>query len=220
MAQKNFLEIFNAFKPSSDVEDAVLLATDIKVRVDKEKRFAEIKANFPKIIRKQLLYKAEHELERDYNLSCVRILPSYPTALLNERYIPEILTETERVGVVAKGFFAYYDFVFDGQNLTVKIPFVQGGITLLYDANTPSVIENIIFSEFNTRVHVTIERDENATLPADDIFSSQMEQINEQLKRAEIEYDNRAHQAPERGGDDKSASANPSAPALPRAVSV
>ena len=45
MSQKNFFEIFDILKPSDDVRDALALASDIKVRVDKEKRFAELKAH-------------------------------------------------------------------------------------------------------------------------------------------------------------------------------
>ena len=106
MSQKNFFEIFDILKPSDDVRDALNLASDIKVRVDREKRFAEIKANFPKTFRKQLLYKAEAELQRDYNLNCVRILPTYPSECFDDRYISQILVEAERTGIVAKGFFS------------------------------------------------------------------------------------------------------------------
>ena len=41
-----------------DVRELLATASDIKVRVDKEKRFAEITADFPKTSRKQLLYQA------------------------------------------------------------------------------------------------------------------------------------------------------------------
>ena len=78
MAEKNFFEIFNVLNPSSDVKSSLITAENIKVRVDKEKRIAEIRADFPKTISKQLLYKAEKELERDYRLNCARILPTYP----------------------------------------------------------------------------------------------------------------------------------------------
>ena len=149
MVQKNFLEIFNILNPSQEVRDVLLLATDIKVRVDKEKRFAEIKANFPRIIKKQLLYKAEEELQRDYRLNCVRILPTYPSECFDDRYIPQILVETERTGIVAKGFFSSYEFEYEGDTLVIKIPFAEGGVSLLYDANTPKIIEGIINSEFN-----------------------------------------------------------------------
>ena len=145
MSQKNFLDIFNILKPSDDVRDMLLTALNIKVRVDKEKRFAEITADFPKTVRKQLLYKAEAELQRDYNLNCVRILPTYPAECFDDRYISQILIETERTGIVARGFFTNFEFEHIDDSITIKIPFSDGGISLLYDANTPKVIENIIF---------------------------------------------------------------------------
>ncbi len=218
MAQKNFFEIFNIWNPSSDTKSAMSTATDIKVRVDKEKRFAEISASFAKIVRKPILYKAEQELERDYNLNCVRILPKYPAEAFNSNYIPQVLMETERTGIVAKGFFSSYDFDFDGQNLTIKIPFVEGGITLLYDAKTPQIIENIILSEFGINVSTRVIRDENAAVD-DDLFTAEMEQINEEIKRASIAYDNRAR-APEPQGSGNNGAVQAPAPLLPRVTSV
>lgn len=218
MAQKNFFEIFNVLNPSSDVKSTLITAENIKVRVDKEKRIAEIRADFPKTISKQLLYKAEKELERDYRLNCARILPTYPESMLTDQYIPQILIETERTGTVAKGFFSTYDFEYDGETLTVKIPFADGGVWLLYDANTPKVIENIILSEFKVKKNVVIVRDENAGNKADELYRREMEQINREVKQASVAYSNRA--VPQQDNQAANNNAQPPAPQLPRAVSV
>ena len=216
MSQKNFFEIFDILKPSDDVRDALTLASDIKVRVDREKRFAEIKANFPKTFRKQLLYKAEAELQRDYNLNCVRILPTYPSECFDDRYISQILVEAERTGIVAKGFFSNYEFDHDGETITIKIPFADGGITLLYDANTPKVIENIIYSEFNLKKNVVIVRDENARSRVEDLRAQELEQINAEIKQASVAYANRSSSSEFNNGGN----AEPPVPTLPRVSSV
>ena len=214
--KKNFFQIFDILKPSDDVRDALATASDISVRVDRTKRFAEIKANFPKTFRKQLLYKAEAELQRDYNLNCVRILPTYPPECFDDRYISQILLETERTGIVAKGFFSNYEFDHDGENITIKIPFADGGITLLYDANTPKVIENIIYSEFNLKKNVTIMRDENARSRVEDLRAQELEQINAEIKHASEVYANRSSSAEFNNGGN----AEPPKPVLPRMLSV
>ncbi len=217
MAQKNFLEIFNILKPSDDVRDMLLGATDIKVRVDRDKRFAEIKANFPKTVRKQLLYKAEAEIQRDYSLNCVRILPTYPTDSFDDRYISQILLEAERTGVVARGFFSNFEFEHDGDNISIKIPFSEGGISLLYDANTPKVIEKIIYSEFGINKKVSVVRDESVQSRADEIKAREIEQLHKEMRQASINYANRSKTNEFDAG---AASAEPPAPQLPRAISI
>ena len=217
MAQKNFLEIFNILKPSDDVRDMLLKASDIKVRVDKEKRFAEIKANFPKTIRKQLLYRAEAELQRDYSLNCVRILPTYPAECFDDRYISQILVEAERTGIVARGFFSNFEFEHDGGNILIKIPFSEGGISLLYDANTPKVIEKIIFSEFGIKKNVSVITDEAAQSRADELKAREIKQLHDEVRQASINYGNRS-KTTEFGPNPSSA--EPPAPQHPRAISV
>lgn len=192
MSQKNFFDIFNILNPSADIKEALLPATDIKVRVDKEKRIAEIKANFPKTLKKDVLYKAEAELQRDYKLKSVRILPIYPEEAFNKEYIPEILIEAERIGVVAKGFFTNYDFEQNENDLLIKIPFVEGGVSLLYDANTPKVIEKIIYSEFNLNINVRIEKGNNVNAKLNLLYANELEHINKEIKQASIAYSNKA----------------------------
>ena len=216
MMAKGFFEIFNLMNPSEDVRIILNTASNIRVRVEKEKRFAEIHADFLKTVRKELLYTAEHELERDYKLNCVRILPHYNADLFDDRYIPQVLYETERTGVVAKGFFSRYEYELNGNTLVIKIPFAEGGVSLLYDAHTPRVIENIIYSEFGVRTSVKIERDEYSALRADEIRSRDLEAINAQVKNASVAYDNRSR-APQ---TTLNVQAVPQQPSLPKKISI
>ena len=141
MAGKNFFEIFNLYNPGVGAAgDFLLGAKNIRVRADREKRFVEVRAEFPETAKKEFIYDIEKELAKIYKLNCFRILPSYPEEAFTEAYIPEILIETERTGVVAKGFFTHYDYELNGDRLVLRIPFSEGGVGLLYDAKTPSII--------------------------------------------------------------------------------
>ena len=126
MSEKNFFEIFNLYKPSDELfgAEAVLRsARDIKVRADKERRFLEIHITLDALAEKELLYGVEREMAAVYRLNCVRILPHYSSALFGVGYIPQILLEAERTGIVARGFFSRYETTLLGNDLTITLPF-------------------------------------------------------------------------------------------------
>ena len=223
MSEKNFFEIFNLYKPSDElyaVEGLLSAATDIKVRADKEKRFLEIGAHFPEIVEKGLLYAVEREMEQTYRLNSVRILPNYPADCFTRSYIPQLLLETERTGIVARGFFSHCDYELCGDKLNIKIPFADGGVSLLYDANTPQVMERIILSEFGVRCGVHIEHDDGLAREVfEDTQRKERQRWDEEVRQASIAYANR----PRGGSEDNAYGGAPSAPAepsLPRATSV
>ena len=95
----------------------------------------------------------EKDIKKAYELNYVKILPSYQESLFTYEYIPQILTETEAVGIVAKGFFSNYTYDLSDSVLNINIPFSQNGVILLVNAETPQIIQNIIFSEFGKRIH-------------------------------------------------------------------
>ncbi|MBQ2773809.1 MAG: hypothetical protein IJF45_05645, partial [Clostridia bacterium] len=105
MAGKNLLEIFYKYHPEASDAAWLRQATDIALRADKENRMIEVRASFPELIRKAVLYRVEAEIARAYELSLVRILPRYPATFFGETYIGELLEETQRIGIVARGFF-------------------------------------------------------------------------------------------------------------------
>ena len=141
LASKNLKELLSKYEPPKEYIGILTSGSDVVSRVDKEKRFLEVRAKFPKIIDKSILYDIEKQVLAAYGLNWFKILPSYDSSLFSYGYIPQILKETEVVGTVAKGFFSKYTYELDDTCLTVKIPFCENGINLLEDAKTPSVIE-------------------------------------------------------------------------------
>ena len=148
MSKISFIEKLNRFAPNPEQREILSSVSDYAIRANRENRIMEIDVHLPEIVRKSRLYEIEEDIRKAYGLNRVKLLPKYPGHLLTYDYIPEILTETESVGIVARGFFGDYTYTFRNDELNITISFGQSGVGLLEDANTPRVIENIIFSEF------------------------------------------------------------------------
>ena len=143
---KTLGELLNKYIPND--EEAAILNSGIVSRslVDKEKRCLEVHVDFQNVISKERLYALEENVGKAYDLRMCKIKPRYPSDTFSFEYMKDILLETEREGIVARGFFGDYDYSVSGNVITVKIPFSGYGIDLLECAKTPSVIESIIKS--------------------------------------------------------------------------
>ncbi len=188
MAEKNLEELLVKYKAPEEYLEILKVGVVISTRVDKEKRFLEIRARFPRIIEKSRLYDIEKQVLEAYGLNWFKILPQYPAEQFGKEYIPQILTEAEVVGTVARGFFSEYSYELNDGRLTVKIPFPVDGINLLEDAKTPSVIENIIASEFGVKVSVSIEYSGELSSESAESARLRLEEIDRQLLEAEKNY--------------------------------
>ncbi len=189
MSKKDLVCVFCKYIPSERNRNILLSATDYKLRADKEKKMLEVKAAFPKIIKKSELYQLEREIESAYELNSVRILPEYPPELFEYDYIAEILVETERIGIVSKGFFGNCTYTLEDKNIKIKIPFSNGGIRLLYNGNTNDVISKIIKSEFGLTYTVEIVSETENVRTMSEVYTRDIECLDKMVKDANISYD-------------------------------
>ncbi len=153
---KTFLQIFEKYKADERGEEILNRAQNIKIQADKANRILQVSADFPMLIDKETLYRFESEIAKAYELNWVKIMPHYPSALFDSGYVSELLKETEKVGIVAMGFFNKYRYNLENNTLNIEIPFTENGVRLLYDARTPGVMQGIILSEFGVNVKVNI----------------------------------------------------------------
>ena len=201
MAEKSFLEKFNKYQPQDTEIIRVLSRVDkYSIRLDKEARIIEATVYFPDIVDKNLLYRMENEIRAAYALNMMRILPKYPENSFSRQYFAQILQEAERVGIVAKGFFTGCDWEIGGDSILVTIPFGGGGIKLLEDANTPRIIENIIFSEFGKKFTVKIVNDEKLSYSAVEKKRSEMQKFDREIAEQSKRYDSMAQASAEGTG--------------------
>ena len=158
---RSLLDMLKKYSPTPSQKKILAEASGVRLRADNERRILEINADFPSIIPKGELYELESGIREAYELSAAKILPHYPGELFTSDYMPQILTEACRVGVVANGFFGQYDYRIEGSVITITIPFGNGGIELLNNGGTADVISNIIFSEFSRRFEVRVIRSDD-----------------------------------------------------------
>ena len=135
---KTLRELLNKYLPTDEQASILDEGTVVRSRIDKEKRILELTASFDRIISKEKLYEIEESVKAAYKIQFCKILPKYPSELFDYDYIPEILIEAERVGIVARGFLGDYRYTLEDDILTVKIPFSNEGISLLEDASYPN----------------------------------------------------------------------------------
>ncbi len=158
---RKFLDIFNKYEPDKQFKATVLNdAGNVKTKVDKEHRMIEVCAFWSYLVPKKTLYEIERDLMEVYQLNSVRILPRYPKELFTDAYLPEAIVELQRTGAVSRGFFCDYTAKVSGGRIVIDIASSNGGIDLLYVAETPDILSDIVFSEFGLRFPVEIRQTE------------------------------------------------------------
>ncbi len=189
MAEKNLLEIFKKYEPTQSRAAWLLEGREIRMRADKERRMLEASVAFPSLIPKSELYAAEREIAAAYELSHVRLLPRYPAELFDERYIPEIIAETERIGIVARGFFHTYNAYIKGDEFIIEMPYMDESLLLMKLGQTHEVIEGIIRSEFGLSYRVQIKHSDALAADYSMDTSAELAEWNERLRRSSEEYE-------------------------------
>ena len=154
---KTVLEILYKYTPDATARAILEKAQNPVIRADKENRALQLEMDLPRLVEKEELYRIEEEVAKAYELRYVKFLPHYPAELFTADYVPELLRETERVGIVAKGFFRTYRYELKENTLIIRIPFSEAGIQLIRGAHTPDIMGRILHSEFGLDIHVSIE---------------------------------------------------------------
>ncbi|MBR6514231.1 MAG: PolC-type DNA polymerase III [Clostridia bacterium] len=186
---KSFLEVFSKYTPTENVASCLTGCEITARRADVEKRMLEVDVRFDRIVKKDILYKIEDEIAKAYDLRSMRICPKYDASLFYDDYICEVLKEASRSADVSRGFFNEYTYSYDGNKITVFLSFTNGGIELLYNADTPRRIEDIIRSEFDLNFIVGITRDESSDFDYDSYAQSRDEELAYYIDEMERERD-------------------------------
>ena len=193
---KTLREYFKKYVPTPEQETILNNAVATNSKIDKVNRIIEVHVDMSYVVPKEELYEIEIGVAKAYDLFLCKILPHYPPVLFESSYIPQILIEAERTGAVAKGFFWNYTYELKDGTLKIKIPFSANGIGLLETAQTPNVIENIIYSEFSVRIKVKIEQNSGFDLDVmSDAYTERMKHYDKQIAQAERSYGEYAEKA-------------------------
>ncbi len=187
---KSLLDILYKYTPSASDRAWMETAQNPRVRADKENRALQLEVDLPDLVAKDILYRVEEEIARAYQLHYVKFLPHYPPERFTADYVPELLKETERVGVVARGFFGIYRHTLTENDLRIEIPFMREGVMLLTDAHTPDIMSRILKSEFGLDILVTVDNSEDLqTSMLSERQIQQLEAMDRSLAEASRQYD-------------------------------
>ena len=186
---KTLLEILYKYAPDTAARAWMETATNPRVSADKENRALRLEIDLPALVAKDELYRVEAELAQTYELNYVKFLPHYPADLFTEAYVPELLRETERVGIVARGFFGAYRHTLAENELRIEIPFIREGVMLLTDAHTPEIMSRILKSEFGLDILVTVQNSEDMQVETMSAGQAQrLEAIDREIAEANRNY--------------------------------
>ena len=197
---KNLLEIFNRYQPDNASAEALLSAdaNGITLRADKEQRMIEVTAPFSRIIPRVELYRIEEEIRKAYDLNSVRICPVYGAAFFDVSQIPDLLMETNRRGIVAKGFFDRCEYRLSGNVLDIDIPFGNAGINLIESADTPKLMEKIVKDTYGVTLQVKLHTIKGFDpLEYNNSVQDRIVAMSRDAARAEVQYRQEADRAPE-----------------------
>jgi len=213
-------DIFSRYTPvTGGQRELFQLAENVSVRLDSVHRLVEVNFTSEKLISKTVLYEAEAALAEIYEQNSVRLFPHYPSALFHESYMDEVIREARRIGTVINGFFDRYELSREGDTLTVRIPFLQGGIDLLDLAKTGQIFSAIIRSEFNLNLTVKIQQSADSRERFDDFEAARMAWL--QSEAAAIPQRSAAYKAAAKLEEQKAAqAAEPEKTHLPRVASL
>ena len=149
------MQIFSRYLPDGEnrrfLESAILFGN---MRVDKNARILEVDFSYSSLMPKSRLYKLEAEIEKAYALRSVRLFPKYPAELFSEDYFSEIMFEAYRTNIISKSFLQEYKTKFNGNHITIEIPFGIGGIHFIEYNNIGKKISDIISREFGLKYEI------------------------------------------------------------------
>ncbi len=191
------LEKLKKYSPSGNCLSLLQSVTDFRIRTNTERRIIEIDVSLPELAAKDLLYETERQIAQAYDVNIVRILPHYPSELFTADYLPEVIKELERTGVVSRGFFGSCKAELDNNTVILRIAFTEGGIDLLCRAETPRVMSDILISEFGLMFDVKIEQEEGYRFDYAEYEDSRRKQLSEMV------FDRTATPSVELGGPEK-----------------
>ena len=191
MAERSLSDIFKKVAPSLTGRHKEIFdkATEVKVKIDRENRIAEVSITLPEIYKKHDIYSLENIIKEKYELKNIMILTHYSKKLFSVSYMSEVFTEAARVGIIINGFFDKYDIEMDNDVMNIYIPFSHGGITLLDLAKTAHVIEGIITSEFGINLTVNIKQSSDAEEQYAEFVAHQLVKLNSETENIIAEHD-------------------------------
>ena len=160
--EKKFFDVFGRYKPSDEKTALLERAHSARFRYTKDPMRVEVELSFDSHADAELIYEIEDECRELYGAESFKILPHFPPSAYDVSRMNEIAAEAALCGAVTNGFFTNAEYEDDGECITVKLPFSSFGIDFVKDANTETILANILFSRYGVTRRIAINSGENA----------------------------------------------------------
>ena len=183
MSKKSFFDVFLRYKPSDEKRNILNSATDASFRYSKDPMRVEVELSFDTHVDPMLIYEIEDECCALYNAASFKIIPHFPPDIFEMEYFHEVTAEASYIGAVTNGFFSGAKYEDDGSTITVAIPYRATGIRFVKDANTETIISNILKSRYGVIRKIEITESEDVTAREEEIER----RIANRIKAAEDE---------------------------------
>ena len=159
---KKLSEIFKKYVPDNNTERMLLADGEVeKSKWGEDKKSFVVQTKFSRIYSKKKLYQTEENLRVFYDMKFIRISPVYDAELLSEDYFKEIFIECSTRKGMTRGMIRSYTADFDGDTITLNIKQTDSGMSLINNANSASIISDVIFDEFGIRRKIILNKVES-----------------------------------------------------------
>ena len=183
MASKTLMEVFSRYLPDGEnrrlMESAHLVGN---MRVDKNLRMMELDFSSSSLISKSKLYKLEADIAKAYSLRSVRLFPKYPKELFTEGYFSEIMNEAYRTNLISRSFLQEYRAEFHGYQITIEIPFNDGGVNFVEYNHIGKKIADILHREFGLEYEIHFKKKEGYVFDREAAMQEQLKRFKASAK--------------------------------------
>ncbi|MBR2930686.1 MAG: PolC-type DNA polymerase III [Clostridia bacterium] len=160
--RKTFFDVFTRYQPTEEKRALLLRATEVKFKYSREPQLRfEIELFFPFHEDAELIYEIEDECRLLYEAASFKIIPHFPEREFDISRFGEITFEAAQCGAITHGFFNGAKYNDDGETVEISIPFNEIGIDFVRNANTETILSNILKSRYgiDRKVRITESAD-------------------------------------------------------------
>ncbi len=159
---RRFFDVFGRYSPTEEKRALLLRGHSAVFRYSKNPMRVEVELTFDSHEDAELIYEIEDECREFYGAQSFKIFPHFPSSEFNISRFDEITAEAALCGAVTNGFFSNADYTDDGETITATLPFSILGVDFVKNADTETILSNILYNRYGVKRKISISSGSNA----------------------------------------------------------
>ena len=159
---RKFFDVFSRYTPTEEKRELLMRGHSAVFKYTKNPMRVQVELTFDTHEEAELIYEIEDECREFYGAEVFKILPHFPPSEFSIARFDEITAEAALCGAVTNGFFANAEYRDDGETIFAVLPFSILGVDFVRNADTESILSNILFSRYGVRRKISISSGSNA----------------------------------------------------------